>query len=365
MNLLEEDEDGYLVSVPTNKADVLREADVIEEILRVYGFNHVPIPAGMKMTPAATENPDPYRVQQRVADALAAQGFNEMMALSLSKSKYYADNDLLNQTELVFINNTGNVDLDIMRPTMLFSALETVTHNQNRQQSDLRLFEFGKTYRQKTGGGQIETAHLSLTLTGQQRPENWLDKTNLKTDFFNLKAMVQQILASLGIGGYQETVLQGKQWAFGLKYHRGESVLVEFGKVSSSCKRLFDVKQEAYFADFKWDTVLKAIKNTKIKFEEPSKYPVVRRDLALVVDESVRFADMAQIARKACKQTMKEINLFDVFEDIVKLGAGKKSYAVSFIFEDKEKTLQEKEIEQMMSNLMRQYETQLGAVVRK
>lgn len=365
MNLLEEDEDGYLVSVPTNKADVLREADVIEEILRVYGFNHVPIPAGMKMTPAATENPDPYRVQQRVADALAAQGFNEMMALSLSKSKYYADNTLLNQTELVFINNTGNVDLDIMRPTMLFSALETVTHNQNRQQTDVRLFEFGKTYRQKTGGGQIETAHLSLTLTGQQRPENWLDKTNLKTDFFNLKAIVQQILGSLGIGGYQETALQGKQWAFGLKYHRGEAVLVEFGKVPFNCKRLFDVKQEVYFADFKWDTVLKAIKNTKIKFEEPSKYPVVRRDLALVVDESVRFADMAQIARKTCKQTMKEINLFDVFEDVVKLGAGKKSYAVSFIFEDKEKTLQEKEIEQMMSNLMRQYETQLGAVVRK
>jgi phenylalanyl-tRNA synthetase beta chain len=365
MPILEEDEDGYLVSVPTNKADVLREADVIEEVLRVYGFNHVPMPAGMKMTPAATENPDPYRVQQRIADALAAQGLNEMMALSLSKSKYYADNSLLNQTELVFINNTGNVDLDIMRPTMLFSALETVAHNQNRQQTDVRLFEFGKTYRQKTGGGQIETPHLSLTLTGQQQPESWLDKTNAKTDFFNLKAIVQQILVSLGIGGYQETALQNNYWAFGSKYHRGEAVLVEFGKVPAKWRRLFDVKQDVYFADFKWDTLLKSIKNTKIKFEEPSKYPAVRRDLAMVVDETVRFADMAQIARKTCKQTMKEINLFDVFEDANKLGAGKKSYAVSFIFEDKEKTLQEKEIEQMMSNLMRQYEAQLGAVVRK
>jgi phenylalanyl-tRNA synthetase beta chain len=365
MPILNEDEDGYLVSVPTNKADVLREADVIEEVLRVYGFNHVPMPAGMKMTPAATENPDPYRTQQRVADALAAQGFNEMMALSLSKSKYYADNSLFNQTELVFINNTGNVDLDIMRPTMLFSALETVAHNQNRQQTDVRLFEFGKTYRQKLGGGQLETPHLSLTLTGQQQPESWLDKTNAKTDFFNLKAIVQQILVSLGIGGYQETALQNHYWAFGSKYHRGEAVLVEFGKVPAKWRRLFDVKQDVYFADFKWDTILKSIKNTKIKFEEPSKYPAVRRDLAMVVGESVRFADMVQIARKACKQTVKEINLFDVFEDANKLGVGKKSYAVSFIFEDKEKTLQEKEIEQMMSNLMRQYEAQLGAVVRK
>jgi phenylalanyl-tRNA synthetase beta chain len=374
MEIVEANGEDVVVSVPTNKADVLREADVIEEILRIHGFNNVPVSTTIRSAITETERIDRSKIRNLVADFLAANGFNEAMGLSLSQSKFYTNSQLVENERLVFVNNTSNVHLDIMRPTMLVSALEMVVHNQNRQMNDIRLFEFGKTYilgdRQKATGDSLElnfeeTAHLSITLTGNRYGESWRVKNNTPADYFTLKTMVNAVLNRLGIGGYQETAFTDNQYSYGLKYHRGQQVLAIFGKVQPKVRKAFDVKQEVYFADFQWDSILKALKNAKVGYEEVSKYPSVRRDLALVLDSAVKFGDIAQLAQKSAKKLLKDINLFDVFEDETKLGVGKKSYAVSFIFEDKEKTLQDKEIEKVMEELIKTYEAKLGAVIRR
>ncbi len=368
MPILEKNTEGVVVSVPTNKSDVLREIDVIEEILRIHGFNHVPIPQQIRSAIVATEAIDKNRVRNLTADFLAASGFNEAMALSLSQSKFYTESQLTDNQRLVFVNNTSNVHLDIMRPTMVVSMLESIVHNQNRQMADIRLFEFGKTYLTKnTEGveGFEETAHLVLALTGNQLPESWRAKAQ-GVDFFTLKKYVNALLSRLGIGGYQETVIEANAiLTFGLRYHRGAQVLVEFGKIQPKLRKAFDVKQDVYFADFQWDNLLKALKNSKISYTEVSRYPSVRRDLALVVDSPVTFGEIMQLAQKSAKKLLKDVNLFDVFEDDTKLGAGKKSYAVSFVFEDKEKTLQDKEIDKTMDELIKTYETKLGALIRR
>ncbi len=365
MGVLTSDNEGILVSVPTNKVDVTREADVIEEILRIHGFNNVPITLTIKSAITETERIDRSRLRNIISDFLAANGFNEAMGLSLSQSKYYTDSTLeIENEQLVYINNTSNVHLDIMRPTMLVSALEMIVHNQNRQMSDLRLFEFGRTYL-KNGDGFDETQHLSIALTGNISGESWRIKNNSAADFFNLKSLVDRVLTRLGIGGYQATEIANGQLSYGLRYHRGIQVLVEFGKIQPKLRKSHDVKQDVYFADFQWDNLIKALKNTKIGYEEVSRYPSVRRDLALVVDKPTKFADISQIATKTAKKLLKDVNLFDIFEDENKLGVGKKSYAVSFIFEDKEKTMQEKEIEKIMDELIKTYESKLGALIRK
>ena len=364
MAILSSDNEGIVVSVPTNKVDVTREADVIEEILRIHGFNNVPITLTIKSAITETERIDRSRLRNIISDFLAANGFNEAMGLSLSQSKYYVDSILgVDNEQLVYINNTSNVHLDIMRPTMLVSALEMIVHNQNRQMSDMRLFEFGRTYL-KSGDGFDEAQHLSIALTGNISRESWRVKNSLAADFFNLKSLVDRVLTRLGIGGYQATEISNGQLSYGLRYHRGAQVLVEFGKVQPKLRKSHDAKQDVYFADFQWDNIIKALKNTKIGYEEVSRYPSVRRDLALVVDKPTKFADIAQIATKTAKKLLKDVNLFDIFEDENKLGAGKKSYAVSFIFEDKEKTMQEKEIENIMDELIKTYESKLGALIR-
>jgi phenylalanyl-tRNA synthetase beta chain len=364
MTILAGDTEGVAVSVPTNKSDVLREADVIEEILRIHGFNNVPMPNQIRSAITEREAIDKNRIKNLTADFLAANGFNEAMSLSLSQSKFYTSSELVDSERLVYVNNTSNVHLDIMRPTMLVSALEAITHNQNRQSADLKLFEFGKTYLTKEDKFE-ETAHLALAITGNSAGETWRTKGSKPVDYFTLKSFVNALLSRLGIGGFQETAITNTQLAFGLRYHRGAQVLVEFGKVQPKLRKSFDVKQDVYFADIQWDNILKALKNAKVGYEEISKYPSVRRDLALVLDTSVKFGDIALMAQKTAKKLLKDVNLFDVFEDETKLGAGKKSYAVSFIFEDKEKTLNDKDIEKVMDELIKTYESKLGALIRR
>ncbi len=365
MNIVETmGDETVVVSVPTNKSDVLREADVIEEILRIHGFNNVPMPNQIRSAITETERIDRNKIKNLTADFLASNGFNEAMGLSLSQSKFYTHTELVDNKRLVYVNNTSNVHLDIMRPTMLVSALEAIAHNQNRQAADLRLFEFGKTYLTE-GEGFEETAHLSVIVTGSKTGESWRVKNGGSADYFTLKTYVQGVLSRLGIGGAQETAITNAQLAFGLKYHRGAQTLVEFGKVHPKLRKAFDVKQDVYFADFQWDNIIKALKNAKVGYTDISKYPSVRRDLALVLDASRTFGEITQIAQKSAKKLLKDINLFDVFEDETKLGAGKKSYAVSFIFEDKDKTLGEKDIEKVMSDLIAKFEKDLGALIRR
>ena len=380
--IVEETSRSFTVAVPTNKADVTRPADVVEEILRVYGLDNVPVPLQIRSSIVRNEYPGTDQVRNAIGDFLAANGFNEIMALSLSQSAFYQEILPRETTDIVFVNNTSNAQLDIMRPTMLFSGLEAVVHNQNRQQTDLKLFEFGKTYHRKSdeaGAGvknYEEKQHLSVLLTGQRWPESW--KVNQKpapeADFFTLKSFAERILTRLGISGYQQTT-GGPEQAVGREYlgvfswfvtcHRGPQEMVSLGKVHPKICKKMGIRSDVYYADFNWDLLLQASKKQSITFAELNKFPTVRRDIALVIGKSVKFADIAAVAKKVGKKLLKDINLFDVFEDETKLGEGKKSYAVSFTFEDPTRTLQDKDVDAVVNELITSFELKLGAVIRR
>lgn len=381
MEYVGESEKNFTVAVPTNKSDVLRDVDIIEEIIRVYGLNNVPMPTQIRSSVVIGEKPDPNVVQNLIADMLTANGFNEMMGLSLIESRYMTDVLQIPEDKLVFINNTSNVTLDIMRPVMIFNGLEAIVRNQNRQNSDLKLYEFGKTYLKKAPVPNSlreedsvpnslrenqfkETQHLTIYVTGQKTAENWR-KDGGETDFYTLKAHVENVLGRLGLAKYQISEAEGDEFSYGLKYHRGQQVLVNFGKVSGKICKKMGIKNSVFYADFDWDAVLKASKKSKIRFAELNKFPTMRRDLALVVDTKVKFTEIIGIARKTDKKLLKDVNLFDVFVSEDKLGAGKKSYAVSFDFENPEKTLSDKEVDKIMKKLIGSYEHQLGAVIRR
>ncbi len=364
MEIRADDKNGLTVSVPTNKADVTRETDVIEEILRIHGYNAVPLPTQIRTSIVHSDSPNAHQVHNLIGDYLASNGFAEMMAVSLTQSRYFREILPIPEEALVFVNNTSNVFLDIMRPSMLFSALEAVQHNQNRQNSDLRLFEFGKTYR-RDGEDYLESDRLTLTMTGMRHPENWLLKEKGIVSLYTFKTFVENVLKRLGIQTWQETVLEDELWTAGLRYHRGDQVLANFGRVHPIILKKADIRGDVLFADIDWGLLLRIAANQRISFREINKYPVVRRDLALIVENIVKYSDIVQVANKTAKKLLTGINLFDVFEDEQKLGAGKKSYAVSFVFEDHTKTLQDKEIDGVMLQLMAQFEKQLNATIRK
>ncbi len=365
MAIVKETDGEITVSVPTNKADVTREADVIEEILRIYGFDNVPEPGVINMAMVTSVQPDPSQVRNSIADLLVANGFHEMMAMSLSEARIYKQLvGGIAEEELVYINNTSNVHLNIMRPTMVVSGLEAVVHNQNRQQLNLKLFEFGKTYRHKNGGID-ETAHLSMLLSGQRWPESWLNKDKALVNFYHLKAFVKLVLNKMGVSQYQETPIKDDVFSYGVRYHRGEQVLAELGLVSARISKKMDVRGQVCFADLRWDNLLKSLAKYRVSYQEVNRFPAMRRDLALVVENSVRFSDIAAIAAKVGKKWLKDTNLFDVYVNETQLGAGKKSYAVSFVFEDPERTLQDKEVDQVVEQMIGAFETQLSAHIRR
>lgn len=363
----EETATGFTAIVPTNKPDVTREADIVEEILRVHGLDAVPIPHQIRSSMEIQQRPNPDAIRNFAADFLAANGFNECMSLALSNSAYYLGESAilpLEKEQIVFIHNSANQGLDCLRPSMIFSGLEAVQRNQNRQQADLRLFEFGKTYA-RSGEKLEETHRLSILLSGAHMAESWHPSAKKMVDFFTLKTFVANLLTRLGVSGFQETTLNEAPFQYALKYHRGAQELVTFGAVATPFLKKMDIKNPVFFADFNFENVLKALANNKVHFTELNKFPTVRRDLALVLDQSVGFGDIRQLAAKTVKKMLKEVNLFDVFEDEQKLGKGKKSYAVSFLFEDLEKTLQDKEIDAVMGQLVAAFEGKLGAMVRK
>jgi phenylalanyl-tRNA synthetase beta chain len=380
MNVVNETADSFTVAVPTNKADVTRPADVVEEILRVHGLDNVPVPVQIRSSMVRSEYPQPAQVQNTIGDYLAANGFNEIMSLSLSQSTFYKDILPWEESDLVFINNTSGIHLNVMRPSMLFSGLEAIVHNQNRQQTDLKLFEFGKTYHKATGGGDgngekgdvtklfKEPQHLTLFLTGQRWGESWQNREKKASDFFTLKSFADNVLGRLGVSVFQQTETGSEEsdvFAYGMKYHRGAQTLAVFGKVQPKICKKTGIRVEVFYADFDWDALLAAAKKQSIVFSELNKYPTVRRDLAMVVGNSVKFNDLAALARKAGKKLLKDVNLFDVYEDEERLGTGKRSYAISFTFEDPTRTLQDKDVDAMVNDLIEAFEGKLGAVVRR
>lgn len=364
MDIVAEDDASFTVAVPTNKADVTRPADVIEEILRIYGFNNVPIPEKMTIASNASQQPMPHVVRNMIGDYLAANGFHEMMAMSISESRYYKEIlPVIPEEDLVFINNTSNPTQDIMRPLMLFSGLEAIVRNQNRQQQNLKLYEFGRTYR-KQASKYREESHLSIFVSGNRHEESWLVPERA-ADFYTLKAFVQNVLARMGATQYQETTFNDEVHSYAIRYHRGEQVLAELGKVSPMLAKQMDIGGEVFYADLNWDNLLNVLKKHSVTVKELNKFPTVRRDLALVIDNSVKFADIVTIARKVGKKLIKDVNLFDVYESEEQLGAGKRSYAISFTFEDPTKTLKDKEVDKVVEKLIKEYEAKIGATIRR
>ncbi|MEY3238792.1 MAG: hypothetical protein RIR11_230 [Bacteroidota bacterium] len=374
-----ETETGFIAIVPTNKPDVTREADLVEEILRVYGLDKVTMPDSIRSSMEITPKPDPDAIRNQVSDMLAGQGFLEAMNLSLSDSTLYQGENALipfDEGTVVRINNTANQGLDCLRPTLISGTLETIRHNQNRQNPDLRLFEFGKIYRrtildevpassERSTNGFNEVLRLGICLTGAHSNESWHPSSKKMVDFYTLKSYVNHLLARLGVMGYQETALQGEvPYKYALRYHRGAQELVTFGAVQTTLSKKFDVKNEVFFADFHFENIIKALAANKVHYSELGRFPSVRRDLALVLDQHVTFGEIRQLSNKTIKKLLKEVNLFDVFEDQTKIGEGKKSYAISFVFEDHEKTLQDKDIDQIMQQLQSAFQSKLGAQIR-
>ena len=346
--------------IPAYRVDVQREIDVIEELLRVYGYNNINFTKKLNATVSNSGRTEDYKVQNIIANQLTALGFNEMMANSLTSPEYVKLSENLKEEFNVLILNPLSNDLSAMRQSLLFSGLEAVYYNINRRNSDLKLFEFGKSYH-KLPSGYDEPKHLTLFTTGNRIAESWTN-TQKPSDFFLFKGYVNTILSRLGIDKTQNKPVVSDVFAEGIAITLGTETLVELGTVKKSILKHFDIKQEVLFADFNWNAILKSL-NNKIKFTEIPKYPEVRRDLALLVDETVAFEEIYNSARQTEKALLKNITLFDVYVG-KNLPEGKKSYAVSFTIQDTSKTLTDVQIEKIMSKLQSNFETQLGAQLR-
>lgn len=351
---------GLGLQIPAYRVDVQREVDVIEEILRVYGYNNIHIPNKLTATISNSPRTEDYKVQNVIANQLNSLGFHEMMANSLTTPDYIKLSEQLKEEHNVTILNPLSNDLSTMRQSMLFSGLEAISYNINRKSSDLKLFEFGKSYRNLVNG-YSEKKHLTLFTTGNKTSETWTNAQK-PSDFFLFKGYVSTILSRLGIDSIQNTPVSSDVFAEGIGFALGKDILVEMGTVKKSISKHFDIKQEVFYAEFQWDLILKALSN-KIKFTAIPKYPEVRRDFALLVDANVAFESIYKIAIQTEKSLLKNINLFDVYEG-KNLPEGKKSYAVSFTIQDTTKTLTDTQIDKIMSKLQTNFESELGAQLR-
>jgi phenylalanyl-tRNA synthetase beta chain len=352
---------GLGLTIPAYRVDVTREIDVIEEILRVYGYNNIQIPGKLNATVANAARTEEFNVQNTIATQLCALGFNEMMANSLTTPDYVALSEQLEAAHNVVMLNPLSNDLSAMRQSLLFSALEAVSFNCNRRRTDLKFFEFGKSYHNTTEG-YIEEKHLTLTLSGNKNNESWL-KAQEKSDFFLLKGYVMAVVSRLGLDQKVTSLpFSNDVFSEGMALAIGKEVIVEFGVVKKLIIKHFDIKQEVLYADFNWGKMQKYISN-KIKYTDIPKYPEVRRDFALLVDEKIQFEQIYTLAKQTEKSLLKEVNLFDVYQG-ANLPEGKKSYAVSFILQDHSNTLTDTQIDKIMSKLQGNFESQLGASLR-
>lgn len=351
---------GLGLIIPAYRVDVQREVDVIEEILRVYGYNNITFSKKLNATVAKSARTEDYKVQNIIASQLNSFGFHEMMANSLTTPDYVQLSELLKEEYNVTMLNPLSSELSVMRQSMLYSGLEAISYNINRKNSDLKLFEFGKSYR-KLLSGYNEKKHLTLFVSGNRVSESW---TNVQkpTDFFLFKGYVNSILSRLGFDKTQNLPVENDIFSEGIAFALGNDTLVEMGTVKKSILKHFDIKQEVFYAEFNWDLVIKLLSN-KIKFTSIPKYPEVRRDFALLVDTNVAFESIYKVARQTEKSLLKDINLFDVYEG-KNLPEGKKSYAVSFTIQDTTKTLTDVQIDKIMSKLQSNFESELGAQLR-
>ena len=351
---------GLGLIVPAYRVDVQREIDVIEEILRVYGYNNINFTKKLNATVANSSRTEDYKIQNTIAQQLNSQGFHEMMANSLTTPDYVNLSDQLQAEHNVSMLNPLSADLSTLRQSLLFSGLEAVAYNCNRRNSDLKLFEFGKTYHHMAGN-YSEPKHLSVFVSGNRNSENWTQATKA-SDFFFFKGYIDGVLSRLGIDKAKTKPLQSDVFAEGVQYVIGNETLVEFGTVKKSILKYFDIKPEVLYADINWNLILKLV-STKLKFQDIPKFPEVRRDFSMLIDEAVSFDAIYQLAKQTEKNLLKNVQLFDVYQGD-SLPEGKKSYAVSFILQDNSKTLTDEQIDAVMNNLQEKLTSELGVSLR-
>lgn len=354
-------EGGLGLTIPAYRTDVQREADIIEEILRVYGYNNIEFSNKLNATMSQASKFDDHKLQNVIASQLIAQGFNEMMANSLTTANYTDLSEQLNNAHNVEMLNPLSKDLAVMRQSLLFSGLEAISYNINRKQQNLKFFEFGKTYHQ-FDSGYTENKHLSVLITGNRNSESWATSTKT-SDFFYLKAIIEQLFARLGVTKLKTSPIKTDVLSEGITLSLGKTKLVEFGIVKRTILKSFSISQEVLFADFNWNNVIEVAKFNKVKFAPITKFPEVKRDFALLLDDKVTFEEIHTIAKQSEKKLLKNVSLFDVYQG-KNLPNGKKSYAVSFTLQDNDKTLTDKQIDKIMSKLHSSFEKQLGAELR-
>ncbi len=373
VKIIAESEEGLKLSIPPFKVDVTREADVVEEILRIYGYNNIALSDTVHSSLSYSRKPDPESLQQKLADYLSSNGFNEILTNSLTSSAYYEKSEVYGFDECVKILNPLSSELGVMRRTLLFSGLESVSYNLNRRMPDLKFYEFGNVYSyipaQSASNDVTRKYHerkkLSIFVTGSQQGESWYMPSS-KSDYFFLKSLVFALIRKAGIG-LQTLVpaeIDNRLFAEGEAFLINTRPLLSIGQLQAGVLRQFDIKQDVFYAELDWSTLLREVKPDSVKFSEISRFPEVRRDLALLLDKKVKFTDIETLANRNGKGILRAVNLFDVYEG-EKIEAGKKSYAVSFTMQDDQKTLTDNDIEKLMKRLADVFEKELGAVIRK
>lgn len=376
MKVTAEDAEGLDLEVPAYRTDVQRPCDVVEDILRIYGYNNVEIPTQLKssLTVQSTEDAE-YRLQNIIGEQLVGSGFYEIMNNSFSKVSYYENAGLNAYTwdTTVKVVNPLSADLGVMRQTLLFGGLESIVRNANRKNANLKFFEFGNCYHYDQPRWSIddpskaykEEAHLGLWVTGKRVAGSWAHPEE-DSSFFELKAYVQNIFARVGLGKGMTVVEQSDNNVFsaGLRVMvRSGKTIAELGILSHKLQKNADISGTVYFADINWDALMKAIRKNKLEYQEISKYPAVSRDLALLIDNSVKFAQIEEVALQTEKKLLKRVELFDVYQG-KNLPEGKKSYAVNFILQDVTRTLNDKAIDAIMTKLINNIKTKIGAELR-
>jgi phenylalanyl-tRNA synthetase beta chain len=374
MEITNETAEGLSLAVPPYRVDVTRDVDVIEDILRIYGYNNVEIPSTLKSSLTTKGEADKsYKLQSLISEQLVGCGFNEILNNSLTKAAYYEELESFPAKNLVMLMNPLSNDLNCMRQTLLFGGLESITHNANRKNADLKFFEFGNCYYfneekknpEKVLAAYNEDYHLGLWVSGKNVANSWAHADE-QSSVYELKAYVENVFLRLGIDMRNLVVgnLTDDLFSAALSVNtKGGKRLAVFGVITKKQLKAFDIDNEVYYADLNWNELMKAIKSVKVSYKEICKFPAVKRDLALLLDKQVQFAEIEKIAFESERKLLKEVSLFDVYEG-KNLEAGKKSYAVSFMLQDENQTLNDKQIDKIMSKLIANLESKLGAKLR-
>ena len=373
MEIIRETTNDLVLSIPTYRVDVERDVDVIEDILRIYGYNNIPIESSVKSSISFSHKPDSHKLQNLISEQLTASGFNEILNNSLTKAAHYENLQTYKAENCVKLLNPLSNDLNVMRQSLLFSGLESIAYNRNRKNQDLKFYEFGNCYffhaENKNGEDTLapysEDFMLGLWITGNKFAQTWV-RGEEKTSVYELKGYVKNILYRLGVNTNNldkenfsnELISEGRK-----ALTKSGDVLMSIGSVSKSILKQFDIDAEVFYAEINWNKLLKGIRKHKVSATEISKFPEVKRDFALLVDKNVEFYDIETIAYESESKLLKSVSLFDVYEE-KNLEAGKKSYAVNFILQDNEKTLTDKQIDAIMGKIQKNLEEKIGAKLR-